>query len=59
MPIGTNGSTLQKARMLIDEFQVANHSVTQLRQESEVRWTLLVISNYKVNVDGAVFAQCR
>lgn len=50
---------VQKARMLIDEFQVANHSVTQLRQESEVRWTLLVISNYKVNVDGAVFAQCR
>lgn len=50
---------VQKNRMLIDEFQATNHSVTQWREESEVRWTLLVISNYKVNVDGATFAQCR
>lgn len=61
-----NGSTrqlaqmvVQKNRMLIDEFQATNHFVTQWREESEVRWTLLVISNYKVNVDGATFAQCR
>ena len=36
-----------------------DNSITQRRQDSEVRWTLLVISNYKVNVDRLVFARCR
>ena len=38
---------MQKAWMLIVEFQVVNHSVTQQREE------------HLVNVDGAVFAQSR
>ena len=45
--------------MLIVEFQAVNHSVTQQREELEARWTLPMISSYKVNVDGTVFAQSR
>ena len=43
---------IQKAQMLITKFQAANHSVIKRKEELEARWTLLVISSYKVNVDG-------
>ena len=46
-----HGSSQQSAQQVITKFQAANHSIIKRKEELEARWTLLVISSYKVNVD--------
>ena len=48
---------VQLAQFLLNEFQTANHTISQVKDNSNDPWTLPLASNYNVNVDGAIFAQ--
>ena len=48
---------MQKARVLLDEFQIVNHSISLLKDEMQESWVAPVVPSYKVNVDGVVFSQ--
>ena len=48
---------VQKTRVLMDEFQIANHSISQLKDDMQESWVAPIVPSYKVNVDGAVFSQ--
>ena len=48
---------VQLARFLLIEFQMANHTISLVMDNSDDPWTLHLAPCYKVNVDGAVFAQ--
>ena len=50
---------VQKARVMLVEFQVANHVIFLPRMEIADSWTLPTTPNYKMNVDGVVFTQIR
>ena len=50
---------VQLAQFLLNEFQTANHTISQAKDNSDDPWTLPLASNYKVNVDGVVFAQSQ
>ena len=47
---------VQLARFLLNEFQIANHSISQVKDNLDDPRTLPLAPNYKVNVDGEVFA---
>ena len=46
---------LQKARLLLDEFQLANFQPSKLVMHDRGQWTNPSLPWYKVNVDGIVF----
>ena len=48
---------VHKARVLLDEFQIVNHSISQLKDDMPESWVAPIVPSYKVNVDGAVFSQ--
>ena len=48
---------VQLARFLLNEFQIVNHTISQVKDNSDDPWTLPLAPSYKVNVDDAVFAQ--
>ena len=50
---------VQKARVMLVEFQVANHIIALPRMEMTNSWTLPTTPNYKMNVDGVGFTQIR
>lgn len=53
------GHIFQWARSYLDEFQLANHLLTQPRFEVEVLWSPPKPTWFKVNVDGAVFSSLK
>ena len=50
-------TVLQKARMLLDEFQVANAQPSKALVSDTACWTNPTSPRYKINVDGVVFEQ--
>ena len=50
---------VQKAQILMDKFQTANHSIQQPREKLQEVWILPPAPSYKINVDGAVFSQTQ
>ena len=48
---------VQLARFLLNEFQIANYTISLVKDNSDDPWTLPLAPSYKVNVDDAVFAQ--
>jgi len=48
---------VQKARVLLDEFQIANHSISQPKEDVQEFWATPIAPSYKVIVDGGVFSQ--
>ena len=48
---------LQKVRMLLDEFQVANAQPSKALASDTACWTNPTSPWYKINVDGVVFEQ--
>ena len=48
---------LQKARMLLNEFQVANAQPSKALMSDTTWWTNPTSPWYKINVDGTVFEQ--
>ena len=50
---------VQLARFLLNEFQTGNHTISQVKDNSNDPRTLPLAPNYKVSVDGAVFAQSQ
>ena len=51
----TAATILQKARLLLEEFQLANFQPSQTEMHVREQWTNPSPPWYKVNVDGAVF----
>ena len=48
---------VQKAWVLLDEFQTANHSISQPKENMQEFSVAPIAPSYKVNVDGTVFSQ--
>ena len=48
---------VQRAWVLLDEFQTANHSISQPKEDVQEIWAAPIAPSYKVNVDGVVFSQ--
>ena len=48
---------VQLARFFLNEFQTTNHTISQVKDNSDDPWTLPLALNYKVNVDDADVAQ--
>ena len=51
----TAATILQKAQLLLEEFQLANFQPSQTMMHDREQWTNPSLPWYKVNVDGAVF----
>ena len=47
---------VQKARMLLDEFQIVNHFISRPKEDVQEFWAAPIAPSYKVNVDEAVFS---
>ena len=47
---------VQKARVLLDEFQIVNHSISRPKEDTLEFWAAPIAPSYKVNVDDAVFS---
>ena len=43
--------------MLLDDFQIANHSISLPKEDVQEFWATPITPSYKVNVDDAVSSQ--
>ena len=55
-PRQSSNLVVQKARVLLDEFQIVNHFISWPKEDVQEFWAAPIAPSYKLNVDEVVFS---